>query len=708
MTPNTVRQTIAAGSTERTDVGRAPTLVVAASASPLTFASWQEKNSLLDRAYEEYCRLRESGEAVEPEEFVRRYSRYQRSIRLMLDVHGFIESNPELHVDTVELEWPEVGDELLGFRLLEELGHGSFARVFLAAERELSDRPMAVKVAPDNIREAQTLARLKHPNIVPIYSVRSDVETGRTLICMPYLGRATLCDLLDHVSLSGVPATIQPLLRSILGQDPGTCDNQLRQPYAGSYVSYVLNLGAELADALAHTHAERICHGDLKPSNVLLAGAGRPMLLDFNLSLQMGDASRLGGTLPYIAPEQLTALVEARQGRTWDSLDDRCDLFSLGAILYELLTGKLPFGHPPANAPLRVIANELLRLRREGPLPIRHLNPRVDRRTAEIVERCLQFDPASRPASAASLARELRRAAAPAARFRAWTENHRRLVATFVAGAVVLLAATGTWLTTRPSAATIAYRQALSLYEQGEIQSALPVLRNAIELQPDFSDAYLLRARLRMGAHDYAAALEDFQRLAGHDDSGRANAGAAYSLARLQRDKDAIVEAELALNRGFRNEYLLAILANSHRLQAQWDQAIERATESIELNDRYMPAFYVRAMALETRFVRRAVGSLEQAAADIRRALELGPPSADLYFEAARIELLQSKANPRHPSAATAYLQESLRLGMPLEAIRRSPLFREIEVSPPSESPNSRTTVEILRDPLEAIPLTAR
>ena len=100
---------------------------------------------------------------------------------------------------------PEVGETIAGFRLVEELGRGSFARVFRAEERHLADRPVAMKVTRTGSREPQTLARLQHTHIVPVYSYRTDPATGLHLLCMPYLGRLTLAQCWA-IRRSGAPA----------------------------------------------------------------------------------------------------------------------------------------------------------------------------------------------------------------------------------------------------------------------------------------------------------------------------------------------------------------------------------------------------------------------------------------------------------------------------------------------------------------------
>ena len=98
--------------------------------------------------------------------------------------------------------FPEAGQTIAGFRLVEELGRGAFARVYLAEEQHLADRPVALKVTRTGSREPQTLARLQHTHIVPVYSYRTDPATGLHLLCMPYLGRITLLQILNHPELA--------------------------------------------------------------------------------------------------------------------------------------------------------------------------------------------------------------------------------------------------------------------------------------------------------------------------------------------------------------------------------------------------------------------------------------------------------------------------------------------------------------------------
>src|SRR5262245_4510623 len=155
------------------------------------------KSLLLDVVFEEVCRRQEAGEVLNPDEFSARFPSYQASVGRLLQVYGFLDERSFLTDHGQPIAWPMPGGEFLGFALLRELGRGSFARVFLAAESALGGRQVAVKVSKHGTAEAATLGRLSHPHIVPIYSVQTDERTGLSAVCMPYLGSVTLCDLLD-------------------------------------------------------------------------------------------------------------------------------------------------------------------------------------------------------------------------------------------------------------------------------------------------------------------------------------------------------------------------------------------------------------------------------------------------------------------------------------------------------------------------------
>jgi eukaryotic-like serine/threonine-protein kinase len=334
--------------------------------------------------------------------------------------------------------FPEPGQEFLGFRLLKELGQGAFGRVYLAEQASLAGRRVVVKVATDIFGESQTLARLQHTNIVPIYSMHRAEDFQA--VCMPYFGATTLADVLGTIRSGGTPPASGKVListlndRKALTRGPGRSQSgqtlqgaaagdkppvdaeraetapagELLKKFEGmSYVQAVLWIGARLADGLAHAHERGILHRDLKPANVLLTDDGQPMLLDFNLAADVkhrasAAAASVGGTLPYMAPEHL----EAFRGRK-QAVDARSDLYSLGVILHELLTGRHPF-------PLyRGVSHEVVGLMladRSRPLPPpRALNSAITPAVEAILRHCLEPDPQCRYQNARNLYEDLER-----------------------------------------------------------------------------------------------------------------------------------------------------------------------------------------------------------------------------------------------------------------------------------------------------------
>jgi serine/threonine protein kinase/tetratricopeptide (TPR) repeat protein len=371
---------------------------------------------------------------------------------------------------------PAIGDWFAGFHLVAVLGRGAFGRVYLARQGDLADRFVALKVSTDLAGESRTLARLQHTNIVPIYSVHR--KAPFQAVCMPYFGATTLAHLLGRYRGDrSLPVTGRQLVDTLRvlndrtevptasktgnGPEwtaPGTGAGAVIARESGdeagalparhvargflgllgsmTYTNAVCWMGAQLADGLAHAHGEGLVHNDLKPANVLLADDGRPMLLDFGVAEELATrplapAAMIGGTLPYMSPEHLESV------RTGTPLTDaRSDLYALGIILFEMLTGRHPFmipeGRPDEVVPL------MLAERRAGAPRLRQHNPAISPGLEAIVRKCLAPDPAGRYASAADLRDDLDRHRrdqplahvwVPSVRERAakWARRHPRL-----------------------------------------------------------------------------------------------------------------------------------------------------------------------------------------------------------------------------------------------------------------------------------------
>jgi serine/threonine protein kinase len=257
------------------------------------------------------------------------------------------------------------------YRLDTLIGVGGFGRVYKGFDTWL-DRPVAVKVPKvdrpvgieevDQCRlEAKKVARLRHPNIVPVHDVGKD--GGRCFIVSEWIEGENLADRIK--------------------------DERLPQRQAVRVV-------AEVADALGHAHAHGYVHRDIKPANILLDGSGHAYLTDFGIAVVEEELLKdvgAAGTLPYMAPEQL----DDRLGRA----DHRADIYALGVVLFELLTGRRPF-HAASPLDLReqILAGDVP--------PPRSIEPGVPEALERSCVRCLARSPDDRYQEADSLAGDLR------------------------------------------------------------------------------------------------------------------------------------------------------------------------------------------------------------------------------------------------------------------------------------------------------------
>jgi eukaryotic-like serine/threonine-protein kinase len=320
-----------------------------------------------------------------------------------------------------EVDAPAKQWQLGNYEILNEIGRGGMGVIYRARQRH-SRRIVAVKrvlsYQADSHetlvrfrREAEAAASLDHPNILPIYEV-SESEDGLPFFSMKFATGGSL----QHAA---------PSLRA----EPRTC----------------VQLVARVSRAVEYAHDRGVLHRDLKPGNILLDDRGEPLVSDFGLAKWL-DANKditksltTVGTAGYIAPEQA-------EGTAAD-LTPAADVYSLGAILFGLLTGRPPF---LGSNPLSVI-----RQASEAPAPkLRTLAPSLDRDLETICARCLERDPKARYRSAGDLAADLEcwldgrpivaRPVSPPARIWRWSRRNPKLVATGVAG--LLLGAAGIWL----------------------------------------------------------------------------------------------------------------------------------------------------------------------------------------------------------------------------------------------------------------------
>ncbi|MBV8315118.1 MAG: serine/threonine protein kinase [Planctomycetaceae bacterium] len=347
----------------------------------------RDPDALLEILYHEVLVREEFGDAPELDEYLRRFPQLARQIRDHFEIHAALKSNRWLTksgapglADAATHTDPGgraagAGPSIPGYEVIRELGRGGMGVVYLAWQTGLG-RLVALKMIraceysrPQDLArfrsEAEAVARLEHPNIVKIYEIGE--KDGCPNFSMEYVDSGRLAD-----SLRGAP---WPPRRA-----------------------------AELAETLARAahsaHARGAVHRDLTPNNVLLKADDQPKIVDFGLAkLLVGGAGHTAsgailGTPSYIAPEQAC-------GRSKE-VGPAADVYALGAILYELLTGRPPF---KAETPL----DSLFQVVNDKPVTPRRLRPKVPRDLETVCLKCLNKEPTRRYPGASALADDLRR-----------------------------------------------------------------------------------------------------------------------------------------------------------------------------------------------------------------------------------------------------------------------------------------------------------
>ena len=367
--------------------------------------------SLLDLIYNEVLLREEIGEHPSLDEYLDRYPHLNDDLRAQFEVHqavregldatrhsddGASEDEPRL-LFRDELAFPA------GYEILGELGRGGMGVVYKARDRRLR-RIVALKMFHPGRRptdremsrfrsEAQVIARLQHANIVQIFEVGE--ASGSPYLALEYAEGGTLQHRLQEMPFA---------------------------PHAAA------DLIRRLAHGVQHAHEHHVVHRDLKPANVLFAADGTAKITDFGLAKLLEadadaahDATRSGepiGTPRYMSPEQAAGHA--------DRVGPRTDVYALGTLLYECLTGRPPFVSPS-------VVETVDKIRNDAPIPPRRLQPSTPRALETICLHCLEKDPLRRYPTALALADDLTRflegksivAKAPPAWERAWKWSRR-------------------------------------------------------------------------------------------------------------------------------------------------------------------------------------------------------------------------------------------------------------------------------------------
>jgi serine/threonine protein kinase len=669
-----------------------------------------QKSVVIELANEDLCQRSEKGEKIDIREYCKQLPIFEEEIRRMVEAHGWVEEKGPLLNEHLPAVFPDVGQEFMGFNLLHELGRGSFACVYLAAEPALGNRLVALKISLKANAEPEILGRLNHRNIVPIHSAQKDPKTGFTVVCMPYLGSATLCDLLKQIhKLRGLPTRARAIVDACqdrVASDYVEMRHQVPDPIMekGTFVDGILNLGVQLAEALEFIHSLGICHCDLKPSNVLMSPDARPRLLDFNLAFrEQAAGKRLGGTIPYMSPEFLRAMDPARTGYP-AQVDARSDVFSLGVMLVELLTGQHPFGPFEIKDDYEEMRKGILEQQGKGFRVNWSTNPRVDSKITVLLDRCLSFRPEDRPQTS-DLARELRRSVSVARRVRRWISLNVRLLVVIcaVAGGAITLGAY--WAIPKGPLTLRQFNKGIELYGQGRLDEASEHFIRSVRSDPNNADAQFALGRTFQHMKLFAPAAEAYLAAYRLRPNRRTEACLGYCSAQLANHGGAIAQENAAIEGGFRTA---EILNNRGYSWLQSKEGLENAEgdfiEAIGLNGSLQAPHYNLALLELVRAYKEKDHKLacQRGIRHIQDALSIGPARADLFYTAAKLCSFAAEKDKSYVASALNYLNESIRLGLSgsrlekdfngFKGISDNPQFRQLASSPslqaePDETP---------------------
>ncbi len=427
------------------------------------------------------------------------------------------------------------------YRLDDLIAEGGFAQVWRGYDLELQ-RVVAVKVPKPNrlesadsfMAEARRVARLKHPGIVPVFDVGRDGE--QCFIVSEYVEAGSLA---DHIRNN--PPSQHQTVRWL----------------------------AEIADALEYAHLHGVVHRDIKPANILIDHHNRALLADFGIAQSANKSAQQAvslGTLRYMSPEQL-------EGKT---VDPRADIFSLGVVLHEALTGRLPYSSDEPNV-----------LRREIVSGVKSLSaPELPAELRRTCEKALQRDPQHRHTSAAHFAADLRR----------WlsSEKPRSGKRLLVAGVVLLVVAAlvvVVWLKwpgpqnprTNPASVEEVLARGKQSFDAKKYPDAITAYSQALEFDPTCAEAYHRRGASLFNTGKLQDALTDFDKAVELDPkNGELRRHRSLALSQLRQYHKAIADLEEAvrLNPADQHECKKLLGINwlykslEHQKNLRWKEAI--------------------------------------------------------------------------------------------------------------------------------------
>lgn len=541
----------------------------------------QPENHIIEEAVQRFVDAQLQSQKPDIDEFVKQHPELENQIRQRLRNLNKIDNLFDCLMQADDSDFGEpvkeydlVGQKLGDFEILKMIGQGGMGGVFLAHQVSL-DREVAIKVITSvggteakNIdrfqRESKVLAKISHPNIVPIYEVGQ--QGPYYYFAMEYVKGTSLGNILTSIrkAKSGIKASniLHSCLTNHLDSEDSEHDEKDGTNVADIDTDYIIEISRiiiSIASALDYAHKQGILHRDIKPSNILIASDGTPKLVDFGLAKAETQqtitiSGEFFGTPNYVSPEQV---------RKPETVDCRSDVFSLAATYYECLTLHTPFGGDTVNETLtQVISKEAV--------PPKKYCPRLSADFNAILLHALEKSPQDRYQTAKDFGNDIENvlefkpitAKRPSITRRVYRGFRRNPLVTIVVCAVIIVVILAYFVLSHsrklsefeeqiqvnqqtvkqmPGSAIAHYSLGNAYLTSPHHEKAIAEYKRAIELKPDYAEAYYGLGIAYYKSKNYDAAIEAYKEaIRINPDNTEAYYGLGLTYSNAKKYKEAI------------------------------------------------------------------------------------------------------------------------------------------------------------------------